>query len=139
MLGIDFYNQAKSWKGVPYLHQGRTRVGCDCIGFVIGVMTEVALLPASVEMPTAYARRETNGVLLQRVMSHCMRVAKPQDRALLLIQWQNDSTPTHVALHCAGSMLHCYQRAGSVVSHGYAGKWPQWTHSYWKLPGVVYE
>lgn len=31
---------AESWIGVPYHHQGRTRIGCDCIGLLIGVWCE---------------------------------------------------------------------------------------------------
>lgn len=34
-------DQARSWLGVPFLHQGRSRVGVDCVGLLIAVARSV--------------------------------------------------------------------------------------------------
>lgn len=34
-------DQARTWIGVPYLHQGRNRFGVDCVGFPHGVYGEL--------------------------------------------------------------------------------------------------
>ena len=35
------YNVARSWIGVPFRWRGYTRFGCDCAGFIIGVIKEL--------------------------------------------------------------------------------------------------
>lgn len=35
---------ARTWKGVPYLHQGRNRFGADCVGFPLGVYAELGVV-----------------------------------------------------------------------------------------------
>ena len=35
--------QARTWRGVPYLHQGRNRFGADCVGFPLGVYAELGI------------------------------------------------------------------------------------------------
>ena len=34
-------DKAQEWVGVPFLHRGMTRRGCDCTGLLIGCMKEI--------------------------------------------------------------------------------------------------
>ena len=36
-----FYSIAHSWIGVPFRWRGYSRFGCDCAGFIIGVIKEL--------------------------------------------------------------------------------------------------
>ena len=40
---------ARGWIGVPYLHQGRSRSGIDCIGLVLQVAREAGIGPADLD------------------------------------------------------------------------------------------
>ena len=35
--------EARSWLGVPYLHQGRSRLGVDCVGLLIMVARGIGI------------------------------------------------------------------------------------------------
>ncbi len=44
--------EALLWLATPYQHQQRCRgIGCDCIGFPIGVCINVGLLPTDIRVP----------------------------------------------------------------------------------------
>ena len=56
--------QARTWRGVPYLHQGRNRFGADCVGFPLGVYAELG-----VQLPDwrAYGTEADPDELLRRM------------------------------------------------------------------------
>jgi cell wall-associated NlpC family hydrolase len=37
--------EARKWVGTPYKHMGKTRNGCDCLGLVMGVMSNIGIVP----------------------------------------------------------------------------------------------
>jgi cell wall-associated NlpC family hydrolase len=40
-LGQQLAEQARQWVGVPYVHRGARRSGCDCTGLLIGCLREL--------------------------------------------------------------------------------------------------
>jgi cell wall-associated NlpC family hydrolase len=130
---------ARTWIGVPFLHQGRTRFGVDCAGFVEALAKSHELLPTSYRAPKNYRRRPDGG-LLEVVREHCDQTSfKPAPAAtVVLIQWPSEKEPAHVALCTGPTLIHAYQRAGRVVENGYRGFWLRHTHSVWRLPGIGY-
>jgi len=42
--GERFAAKARDWIGVPYVHRGTTRQGCDCTGLIIGCLQEMGYL-----------------------------------------------------------------------------------------------
>lgn len=129
---------ARSWLGVPYLHQGRSRLGVDCVGFVISLLDSLDSLPAGFKTPQNYGRRG-DGRLAAEVERYCVPVTKASPGVLVTIRWSRDSEPTHVGLCTGTTIIHCYQRAGCVVEHGYRAQWLQLTTGLYRLPGVLYE
>jgi cell wall-associated NlpC family hydrolase len=124
---------ARSWVGVPFRHQGRTRDGVDCIGLVVAVARELQLLDPGVDR-TDYGRLPMSGELERAIAQHCTRVAAAEPGALLVVRWNRE--PTHVAL-CAGeTMIHALGSLGRVVEHGLRGKWPERVSATYRLPGV---
>ncbi len=53
---------ARSWLGVPWVHQGRTRLGIDCAGIVTVIGNEHGLL----SFDTTNYQRRTHGTLFLR-------------------------------------------------------------------------
>jgi cell wall-associated NlpC family hydrolase len=130
--------EARTWVGVPFRHQGRTRLGVDCAGFLVALMRSAGELPPDFRDVHNYARRP-NGELLTLVARHCVRVPSAASGLLVLIQWTGHTQPSHIALLTGSTMIHCYERRRAVVEHSYRGMWCRDTHSLWRLPGVAYE
>lgn len=54
---------ARTWVGVPYRHQGRTRQYVDCIGFIIGVGAEMGV---QVIAPHNYSDSPSGDMMMAR-------------------------------------------------------------------------
>lgn len=134
---IDVVHEARRWIGTPYVHQGRTRHGVDCIGFIICVRNACEHWPQALKETRTYDRAPKNGLLLEKIMGHCEPLEVPEDGCVVLIRWPLSKEPSHVALHAGGHILHSYQRAKQVIETGYRGMWLRDTHSLWRLPGVI--
>jgi len=129
--------QARTWIGVPFVHQGRSRYGVDCIGFVMTLMREVGGLPQDFAYSKNYARRPTFE-LFDFISQHFERSAATAPGLMVLIRWPNDQYASHLAILTGPTIIHCYERMRGVVEHSYRGSWRRDTHSLWKLPGIRY-
>lgn len=115
-------DEALSWIGTPYRHQGRRKgVGCDCIGLVLGVWR--AVYGISPEHPTAYSPdwAEAGGgePLIAAVRRHCAE--KPADEMqagdLLLFRWRSHLPAKHVGILVEPMrFIHGYQGCAVTVS-----------------------
>lgn len=129
-------SEARRWVGVPYVHQGRTRFGVDCIGLVLCVRDGVEAWPICRTLTRTYARRPENALMLSVVEQHCVRVEAPENGCMILIRWPNTPAPTHAGIYAGGNIIHAYQRVRRVVETGFRSHWLRDAHSYWRLPGV---
>ena len=95
---------ARSWIGVPWIHQGRTRSGVDCGGLIIGLCTELGMDFSAV--PMDYPRRKRDTFIQQ----WCEHFFIPQGRTpgapgdihlYLLGRW-----PQHMAVWTGESVVH---------------------------------
>lgn len=140
MKSTELITEARRWLGVPFRHQGRSKLGVDCAGFLEMLLATSGCLPAGYKAPRNYDRRP-NGELLEVVKTYCVRTKQDPQRvpgSLVLICWQNDKEPSHVALSTGATLIHSYMRVRCVVENGYRGVWVRDTHSAWLLPGVEY-
>jgi cell wall-associated NlpC family hydrolase len=131
----DLVAEARLWIGVPFRHQGRSRVGVDCVGLPIVVGQALGLLPATFEVAN-YGRLPTPE-LIARLARYCTPLAAAVPGCLITIAWTK--VAAHVAVCTGPTLIHAYESVGRVVEHGYRGRWVRMTHSAWALPGVCYE
>jgi cell wall-associated NlpC family hydrolase len=127
------------WIGVPYLHQGRSRHGVDCVGLVFCALREAGALRDRDSIPSAYVPRVGSDLLLREIEATCTRANHAETGVLVLIQWPREKFPTHCGVIVGNDLIHCHARARAVVCHGYRRPWNSWTHSLWYLPDVTYE
>lgn len=128
--------QARDWRGVKFLHQGRTRHGADCLGYIAGLMAELGSPTFLQYLPVNYAR-SAQPLLLER-LAQVSREIPLQPAALVLIRWPKEAHPSHAAIYTGENLIHCTQENGKVVEHGYRGAWVKRTASIWALPLVGY-
>lgn len=130
---------ARTWIGVPFRHQGRTRAGVDCAGFIVEMMKACGELPSNYHEPANYGR-SPSGHLIEIVRKYCTVAPPPAfAAALVLIKWSFDRVPSHVGICTGETLIHSYAGERAVIEHGYRGRWLRLTHSLWRLPGVRYE
>lgn len=133
----DLVIKAREWLGVPFLHQGRTHLGCDCLGFIAGVLNELGSTTLLAHLPNNY-RRDPQALLVDGLEALCRRI-ELQAGALVLIRFPEMAHPSHAAIYTGKSLIHAYQTAGKVVEHNYGEPWVRQTDSIWAAPLVVYE
>lgn len=135
-------DSARTLKGIPWRHQGRSKFGVDCIGLVV-----LAAQGAGLDFATFLSirddrnyKRDPDPKLLALVEQCCSPAPAPIPGCLIVLQFPADRHPRHFALYTAeGNIIHAESRHGNVVEHGYRAAWPRWQHSLWKLPGVIYD
>lgn len=124
--------------GVRYLHQGRTRAGVDCAGFVVAVLQEQNLLPPKFRDTRDYGRHP-QGTLVEMLAAYCTKVAEPVAGDLVAIRWPRDTVASHLAVYTGadGHIVHAFGKARAVVETSYGRPWTTWTDSYWRVPKVT--
>ncbi len=133
-------NEARTWIGVPFRHQGRSRMGVDCIGLVVCVRNAVQPWPSGMNELTNYSRVAVDSLLLDKIVEHGFeRIDKPVRGCVVLIRWPKIKHPSHVALLAGDTIIHAYRRVDKVCEVGYREPWLRLTCGYFKVPGVTYE
>lgn len=136
---LQFVAEARTWLGVPFLHQGRSRKGVDCIGLFICVGEDTGRVPPNFERNN-YGREIDTNELITKIGSYCEQIAQPELGCLMTMSW--GQFPRHSALYCGldrhgqPRMLHSFgkKRIYKVVEHGWTGAWPRVTNGFWRIP-----
>lgn len=127
---------ARSWVGTKYRHQGRSRTGVDCGGFIEVILRELGLLPPDYVPPRAY-KRNPSAQLLATMSNYFTQTQNVEPGLLVLMMWPMEKDPSHVGFCCGDTLIHSFRK--KVIEHGYRGIWVRDTHSRWRIPGVRYE
>lgn len=131
---------ARSLQGVPFRHQGRTRFGVDCIGFVLLACEEAGLDLHKVikHIPTRYGR-SPDVPSVEILSKHCARVYKPVPGCVLVFRFHTENIPRHFGIFTGDAVIHADGTSRKqVIAHGYRAQWLKYTHSMWLIPGVDY-
>lgn len=110
----DIVREARSWKQVKWKHQGRSRLGVDCLGLVICVGEKLGL--AGAEHDERNYQRYPNGADLLRAFSqHLDRRPLPDAEPGDVIVFRDGVNPCHVAI--VGE-----RNGGLTIIHGRADR-----------------
>ena len=92
---------ARSYAGVKWEHQGRSRVGIDCVGLPVLVGRDLGL---AVEDLKAYKRTSEGRQLIKELDRRLVRLKPMQRRDGSVLAFQDRLTPIHVAIYCENLM-----------------------------------
>lgn len=138
MTSDDIVKIARSWLGVPFIHQGRSRNGCDCVGPLLDIAEQAGIDVVDDRRygidPFGYYLGKVLGDKLEEIPKDSI---KPGD--VLFMRFAR--IPQHVAIvgdYPGGklSMIHAYDRIGRVVEHRLSSVWTAKIHKAFRFKGV---
>jgi cell wall-associated NlpC family hydrolase len=140
ILRNDIMKAARSYDGVPFLHQGRTRTGIDCIGLIWAVAHDVGY---DFEMTNAYSGSPSG----QKVIEDANKALVQDDRQgwdnlkvgdIIIVWGYQRNIPQHFAvigtMHGKLTMIHAFARAGKVTEHYLIPFWKERYMGTWQFP-----
>lgn len=139
--GADVAAAARGWIGTPFLHQGCTRAGCDCVGLARGVAVELGLKPPDlVVSPRVYARLPDGKSLREALARELIAVTRAEMEEGDILLFRQFVAPVHVAIlarHPFGgwSLIHSAASFGRVIEHSFSPG-PALVGVY-RIPGVA--
>ncbi|MCH2547061.1 MAG: peptidase P60 [Alphaproteobacteria bacterium] len=138
-FGVDIVNEARSWVGTPFLHQGRSKAtvldrgGCDCLGLLVGVAEALQLKAINGNALQTFDERDyghmPNGEKLKAVFSRVLMPIELMSMApgdVLLMRLEK--APQHVAIvsdyrYGGLGLVHALASARKVVEHRLDEQW----------------
>lgn len=133
--------EARSWQGVRWRHQGRSRQGIDCAGLVICTAHALGLS----DFDTTAYDRVPDGTTLRALCDTHLRpvpLAQLQPADVLLMRFDVD--PQHMAIVTdypyggpgVMGMVHAYATARKVVEHQLDAAWLARVVAAYRFPEV---
>lgn len=132
--------EARTWLGTPYHHQGSAKgLGTDCVGFLKGVALEIGILTPQLAaaLPTDYSRQPSAGQL-RRLMGGILIHVPFDCRApgdLVLMRFALD--PQHLGMLTAVDpdyLIHCGR--DGVVEHRVDTAWRSRIARVYRFPAL---
>lgn len=144
---MDIVNEARRWKGTPFVHQGRILgKGVDCVGF--GIKIRENLTGKKDIYPKNYSHNPETWTMKQDMDNEL--IIKDKDNIqigdVLLLNTINSPNPNIEAHHLAVvvpyseksfGIIHCGNRIGKVIEHRLDDKWFKMIERVYQLPEVV--
>lgn len=139
---------ARALIGTPVRHQGHSPAGVDCIGLLYVAAANAGLRfedhPNFRKVrhpgnggPWCYPRR-AHPRLLETLRLFARQCDRATPGGLIFFRFPRVAYPQHFAICAGATMIHAQDKATGVVEVSYAGRWLQYTHSFWLLDGVRY-
>lgn len=137
MKRADIIAAARAWLEVPFTHQGRSRLGVDCIGLVINVGWQLGFLPRSYDVQ-GYDRMP-DGSLFGECDRLLERIPGPVFGCIVAMRFASD--PQHIGFigehHGHPTLIHSLSTARKVTEHRLLNPWPGYIVGCFDAPGVT--
>lgn len=125
----ELITECRSYLGVPWRHQGRTRKGVDCVGFLLLALKHLKIPMLEIK---GYSR-SPDGIALKAIMDKqpSLESVRPPYKRGDIILLKIRKEPQHVALLTESNtaelgMIHSYNGGEKkVVEHDFADYWKQ--------------
>lgn len=113
MTREDVVQEARTWIGTPFQHQGRVKgVGSDCVGIIIGVMRDLGISDFDTKNYSRYPNVQMMGRLLREQLEEIkIDEAGPGDVLWIKVK----GSPQHLAMKTDKGILHAHMGIGKCV------------------------
>lgn len=117
--------EARSWLGVPWRHQGRSRAGVDCVGLLVCVARALGLSDYDC---TGYSRRPQGQGFVSHFRAVLDPLPLPEASSGDVLVFADGRYPCHCGFlshrHGVPHLLHAHALRRKVIEEPYAGEWP---------------
>lgn len=122
---------ALTYVGTPFVHQGRSTSGLDCVGLLVQVARDLNLVAHDF---AAYSLRPSSKQLLSLIGRSCTRVeGDPLVGDILVFEFIGPGWPQHAAIKTERGMVHSYRGGPSkVLEVSFDDYWKERLHSVWR-------
>ena len=136
----DIVKIAREWIGTPWVHQASVKgVGCDCVGMVRGIYTELTgkTVAGAMDYTRSFYLFSGEERLKNEIGKYFMEV--PMEEAtsgdVLLISILN--LPSHhIGILADDTFIHSWEDIGKVVEIPYDAAWKRLTKAVFRFPEV---
>ncbi|NUB24705.1 C40 family peptidase [Azospirillum brasilense] len=115
-----FLEAARSYIGVKWRHQGRSRTGLDCVGLVLLAARDIGYITEEVDF-TEYRRAPDHAVLASMLNEHVERIEVSEIGPGDIVLMNFAAFPTHIGVigdaAAPHSIVHAYASARQVAEH----------------------
>lgn len=129
----DFVAEARSWVGVPFRHQGRSRAGVDCVGLLLVTCWALGLTTYNAKGYGSTPDVEFMRSECERLM---VRSTEPQIGDVLLVRITK--ALTHMMIRSEmGAIYSRHMKPGKVVETVLPASWERRIVAAYTVPGVA--
>ncbi|HWP59522.1 MAG TPA: hypothetical protein VNL14_16640 [Candidatus Acidoferrales bacterium] len=134
--------EARTWLEVPWVHQGRSRHGVDCLGLPVNVAHHFRLTDRDY---VTYGYTPNWRLLYKMLDEACIRVKSKDDLRLadVPVFWMDTGLveeQMHLGIVADGgnplSIIHCYRRVGKVCENVFDQYWIDRIDRIYRFKGV---
>lgn len=135
-----FVGEARKWLGVPWVHQGRSRDGVDCVGLLLCVGRDLALTEFDFRN---YRYANDPAMLFDLADQHMTRIDLAQAQPGDVVTISYPGVPHHMGIlgnypNGGLSLIHALNLWGrTVVEHGLDFNWRRRIRQAYTVPGVA--
>lgn len=138
MTGEEIITAARALIGTPFVHQGRTLRGLDCVGLLLYIAAGFGVACSDV---AGYPRRPGGGLLEQTFDDHVsggqlLRIDPADKQAGDFLMMRFLGQPQHVAIYTGKNIIHSYEAVGKVCEHVLNRSWAARIVRVYRLAGV---
>ena len=132
----EFINEARTWIGTPFHHQGRTKGrGCDCLGLVLGSANNIGINPYNDSI--AYSHRVHSLTLVENLKKYMNQIkfidSKPGDILLFF----DETVPVHLGILTDKGFIHAPAKGTrKVVEHSLNEEWKKKIALVFRFEGI---
>lgn len=127
---------ARTWLGVPFRHQGRTRAGVDCVGLLVCVAREMGIRARDV---TGYTREAKGMGFLEHFRGQMAEVPVISAQAGDVLIFVETVYPCHTGIlsqrHGVAHLIHAHAPRRKVIEEPFAGEWRRKVRFAFRFPG----